>query len=994
MNFFSTKTPFWHQLSLMLCLLTSAPATAEKIPNYNLASPIQFASISRLQWADSSHSATPTQAKVKLSDSKIMTGHFMVPLEKASHWFAFTLTNTTDEALTPSIFIDKAYAHQVNLHYQQQGQWISRFSGTDVAIHQRQVNTLIPVFNVALEASQSQTFYLEMHSKIKLLPFNISLGEAKDSTSVGDVHFTLVNIFIGAGLLISLINVLMYLSFKQRVYIYYSAYILSFIGATFVINSFDQFFNWPIKDRSFLFLTYHSMIIFISLFISEVLNTKLEMPKIDLILRVCRWLAVIMALATLFDGNYFSYTIVAFVPVSAFFLGILIYASVAGKANANLLAIGIATFLSGIICVQLVNLGLIASNVLTEHGALIGALAEMVMFSLALFRRMINLNTEISEANAKWVKMAQDAQALLEKTVTQRTLELHEAKVQAEQANEARGHFLTTISHEVRTPLNGILGMIEVLQKSVLPSTAQAHLATLDGASQQLTSLVNNVLDFSKIDQGMLQLNITQFDLPALIEQVKKSFEHQALTQSIDLSVSFGSNVAQYWQGDENRLRQILLNLMSNAIKFTRQGRVDLEVTMDLTAANTAPLNNAKKLLFRVTDTGIGITTKELNSVFDAYHQVSQRQQKHSPGTGLGLAISQQLAHAMGGHISVTSELHQGSQFDLNVILEQSKVPQEPTQFNTQNPIEFPQLSLNRILIVDDSDINLKVAQAYLQTTQAHLTLCNNGQQALKEFQAQPVDMVLIDLQMPELDGLEVCRQMRLIEQSLQRPKCGIILHTADSRPEIIVTATKAGVDYCLFKPYTQTQLLQAMGLSLAINRPDSGSGSGAESASETESGLILDSESEPNTPIRLANDPSLEALKGAFFQQTTTHLQQCVHHLETHAMSDFSALLHQLIGSTSLFGAHELHATLTQMNVIVNSLEESIALEAEDSLEVEDSLKVEDSLEVEDSGEDTDSLENQEKWAEHHTKTMNNRELERLMLLAQQQLKAYESHG
>jgi hypothetical protein len=178
------------------------------------------------------------------------------------------------------------------------------------------------------------------------------------------------------------------------------------------------------------------------------------------------------------------------------------------------------------------------------------------------------------------------------------------------------------------------------------------------------------------------------------------------------------------------------------------------------------------------------------------------------------------------------------------------------------------------------------------------------------------------------------------------------------------------------------------MGLSLAINRPNSGSGPGAESASETESGLILDSESEPNTPIRLANDPSLEALKGAFFQQTTTHLQQCVHHLETHAMSDFSALLHQLIGSTSLFGAHELHATLTQMNVIVNSLEESIALEAEDSLEVEDSLK------VEDSGEDTDSLKNQEKWAEHHTKTMNNRELERLMLLAQQQLKAYESHG
>ena len=468
MAFFNINTPLWQQLSLILLLLISAASSASSIPNFNLTGDTNVSSITSLHWMDISKKSTPTEAKASLVDGDLVIGNFNIPLTDASHWFAVTLTNTTDEALTPSIFTDKGYAHQVNLHYQQQGQWISRFSGTDVALHRRQVNTLIPVFNVALDAGQSQTFYLEMHSKIKLLPFNISLGEAKDSTSVGDVHFTLVNIFIGAGLLISLINILMYLSFKQRVYIYYSAYILSFIGATFVINSFDQFFNWPIKDRSFLFLTYHSMIIFISLFISEVLNAKLEMPKIDLILRVCRWLAVIMALATLFDGNYFSYTIVAFVPASAFFLGILIYASVAGKANANLLAIGIATFLSGIICVQLVNLGFIASNVLTEHGALIGALAEMVIFSLALFRRMINLNTEISEANTKWVKMAQDAQALLEKTVTQRTLELHEAKVQAEQANEARGHFLTTISHEVRTPLNGILGMIEVLQLSLI----------------------------------------------------------------------------------------------------------------------------------------------------------------------------------------------------------------------------------------------------------------------------------------------------------------------------------------------------------------------------------------------------------------------------------------------------------------------------------------------------------------------------------------------
>ena len=300
-----------------------------------------------------------------------------------------------------------------------------------------------------------------------------------------------------------------------------------------------------------------------------------------------------------------------------------------------------------------------------------------------------------------------------------------------------------------------------------------------------------------------------------------------------------------------------------------------------------------------------------------------------------------------------------------------------------------------KILIAEDDEISGMLLSLMVKSFGEIVLRARNGVEAVAVSRKNlDIDLILMDIQMPELNGLEVCRQMRLIEQSLQRPKCGIILHTADSRPEIIVMATKSGVDYCLFKPYTQTQLLQAMGLSLAINRPNSGPGSGAgaefgvelgvdsEPVSETESGLILDSESEPNTPIRLANDPSLEALKGAFFQQTTTHLQQCVHHLETHTMSDIPALLHQLIGSTSLFGAHELHATLTQINVIVNSLEEAGV------------LKVEDSLEVQDSGEDTDSVENKKKWAEHLAKPMNNAELERLMLLAQQQLKAYESHG
>ena len=176
-----------------------------------------------------------------------------MPLTEASHWFTFTLSNPTNQVLNPDVYIRQAYAHKVNLHYEHQGQWVSLLNGTDVALDQRQVNSLEPAFVLTLAPHQSQTFSLEMHSKIKLLPFDILQGDAKNSHSFRDMHFTLVKIFIGAGLLLSLINILMYLSLKDRVYIYYSAYALSFIGSSFVINSFDLLLGWQLEDRSFLF---------------------------------------------------------------------------------------------------------------------------------------------------------------------------------------------------------------------------------------------------------------------------------------------------------------------------------------------------------------------------------------------------------------------------------------------------------------------------------------------------------------------------------------------------------------------------------------------------------------------------------------------------------------------------------------------------------------------------------------------------------------------
>ncbi|MDC1340604.1 ATP-binding protein [Oceanospirillaceae bacterium] len=902
MKFFSSKAHLLRQISLLLCILTSGVAAADKIPNFTLTTAIQLLDISSLHWADASRTATPTQAKVDVVNGNIIAGGFAVPTEQASHWFAFTLTNPTDQLLTPSIYLRQAFPTKVNLHYQQKGQWVSLLNGTDVSIKQRQVNKLTPIFNVLLDANQSKTFYLEIHSKIKLLKIDINIGEAKNSNVLGNNHITLVNIYTGIALIFFLINSILWLSFKQRIYLYYSAYILSFIASTLVINSFDLFFNWiEIEDRSVLFLAYNSMIFFLALFTSEVLDAKQDMPRVYIILKTCCWLAIATALATLVDGSYFSYTILAFVPVSVLFLGILIYAGVLGKTSARFLAMGVAAFLSGIVCVYLVTFGFVTANVLTEHGALVGSLIEMVFFSMALFSRLISINAKINNANATLLKISQSSNVLLEKTVMERTLELSKAKETAERANEARGQFLSTISHEVRTPLNGILGMIEVLQGHPLPSLAKDQLATLDSASNQLNGLVNNVLDFSKIDQGMLELHTAKFDLHRLINQLKRSFEHQALAKSITLKVTVNPKVTLYWQGDELRIQQILSNLVSNAIKFTAKGGVHIKVTLENTEAENSNKSNAKGLFFSVSDTGAGINETDLSLVFNAYHQVGQRYQKHTSGSGLGLAISQQLAHAMGGNISVTSKLNQGSTFELRLILEEGESTNEPIKLPSFDSFSYPNLSQKSILVVDDSDINRKVVEAYLQLAQAHLILCSSGHEALEYFKTHDVDIVLMDLQIPDLDGFEVCRRMRLIEQNLQRPRSSIILHTADARSELIVTASAAGIDHCLFKPYSQAQLMHTMKLSLAINSSKSS----------------LPSSS--NTSIKLNNDPSLDGLTALFFQQATVTLNACAKHIEAGDYSNIKALLHQLAGSTSLFGAHEMNTTLTKMNALLS---------------------------------------------------------------------------
>jgi signal transduction histidine kinase/CheY-like chemotaxis protein len=884
MDFFNIKTPIWQRLSFTLFILLSAAfnasASASAIPNFDLSDDIEISNLSSLHWVDTGKASTPEEAKAKLINGVLIKENFSLPLIDASHWFAFTLTNPTDHVLTPSVHIRQTYPNKVNLHYQAQSQWVSQYNGTDIALNQRQVDNLPPVFNLTLDAQESRTLYLEVHSKIKLLQLDINVGEAKNSTTLGSLHFTIVKIFIGAALIISLINALMYLSFKDRAYIYYSAFIVSFISATFVVNSFDLHFDWPLQDRSFLFLTYHSMIIFMTLFIGEVLQTKQDMPRINLILKACRWLAVAIAIMTLVDGNYFSYTIVAFIPLSALFLVILIYAQITGKYSANLLAIGVALFLSGIICVQLVSQGVIPANLVTEHSGLIGALAEMILFSLALFRRVVDLNA----VNSTLLTVTQQATVNLEQTITERTKELNQAKLAAERASETRSDFFANINHEMRTPLNGILGMIEVISQQQEKIVATRHLKTLKTASQQLSSLINNVLDHSKINHNtVFEIQTIDFNILDLIDDLEDIFINIAEDKGIELSLWVPDDLSLGRQGDYMKLRQILINVMGNAIKFTKSGKVELIILQG---------TSEDELMFRVKDSGDGIKEDHIEHIFTAYYQAPGGEGHRQSGTGLGLAISKKLSTIMGGTLNVQSELGKGTQFDLCLPLK-SVIWRYTKNTDTGQSIKSINLSGKCVLVVDDSVINQQVVEAFLSPSGITVVTANDGHQALERFKQGGIDIILMDLHMGAAGGIVATEKIRAFETDTKVEHCPIIIHTADTGAEILQQANQAGADHCLYKPYTQMQLL-----SVLCDFFD----------------LEFDSEK-----IEVTDVTSIAPLVDKFLEHCNTSLNHCYTYIENHDFEGLGQEIHQMLGSCGVFGATSMYATLQKVERLLN---------------------------------------------------------------------------
>lgn len=422
--------------------------------------------------------------------------------------------------------------------------------------------------------------------------------------------------------------------------------------------------------------------------------------------------------------------------------------------------------------------------------------------------------TDLKEAEIRLAQSKEEVDRIntnLERTIEKRTMSLKEAKEEADAANSAKTDFLASMSHEIRTPLNGILGIAQLLEDSPLDVDQKNKLNVLLSSSQNLLSLVNDILDMSKIESGLMEVENKAFDFQEMLKVTTASFVTLAKDKNLYFKIRTELQIPEMMCSDELRIRQILNNLLSNALKFTEKGGITLSISWRADKAKLdQPTSQMGQSLLSiiVEDTGAGIAEERLPFIFDEFTQADSSISRKFGGTGLGLSIITKLTELMGGSIEATSTFGQGSIFTVSLPVQQMEiqaidVPPSSTDIQEERPPTM------KILVAEDNMVNAMIILAFLEKFGHRGTHVENGAQAVQALQQDHYDLVLMDIHMPEMDGLEATKCIREMEKG--KAATPIVGLTAEAFSDRLTIFRDTGMDDVLTKPYKAEHLKSAI---------------------------------------------------------------------------------------------------------------------------------------------------------------------------------------